>query len=79
MLTVVGLVVLSDFGGFTTWYVRLILRLMQPVERILRQVPPWRQLFGIPVETRTKWLVIGARCLGAVFTFAGIGAIVTGL
>ena len=79
VLAVVGLVVVFDFGGFTTWYVNLIFRLMRPVERVLQHVPPWRRILRTPVETRLRWQVILFRVIGAGFAAAGIGAIIPGL
>ena len=78
-MAVVGLVFVLDFGGSATWYVKLISRLMQPAERVLRHVPPWRRILRTPIETRLRWEVVFFRVAGAVLVASGIGAIVAGL
>jgi hypothetical protein len=76
---VVGLVLVLDFRGFTGWYVRLIFRLMRPVERVLRHVPPWRQILRIPIEIQIRWQIRFFRAIGGLFAIAGLGAVIAGL
>ena len=68
----IGAVLATDFKGFTTWHVRSTFRLMAPVERVLKHVPPWSRLLDKPREEQISGQVRLERFMGVAFAALGL-------
>jgi hypothetical protein len=67
VLVAIGLVLATNYRGFTRWHARKSIELMEPLE----QVPPWRWLSPRPLDGRVTTLMRQAKVTGYIFTAAG--------
>jgi hypothetical protein len=67
VLVGIGLVLATNYRGFTRWHARKSIELMGPLE----QVPPWRMLSARPIDDRVATLMRQAKVTGYIFTAAG--------
>lgn len=74
-----GLIVATDFRGFTRWHVRATFFLMGRGGDPLPPLPPLRQLLRGPTWDPRAGQVWLERVIGAVFAVAGIALLVSGV
>ncbi|MGI5151740.1 hypothetical protein ACQEVC_36170 [Plantactinospora sp. CA-294935] len=67
-VSLVGVVLATNFRGVTEWHVR---RSMVKAS-VLRRVPPWRWLPGVPYEKRLARFILLERLIGAAFAAVGV-------
>jgi hypothetical protein len=79
ILLTVGLVLATNFRGFSAWHARKSFESVKWMEGPLSRVPPWSFLLRRPPEQRIARQVIVMRVIGVVFTVGGAVAIVASL
>jgi hypothetical protein len=71
-LAVGGVALAANFKGSATWHARRSVESVRWLEKLLRNIPPWKQTLSQPLEDRIGRQAALTRILGAAFACAGV-------
>jgi hypothetical protein len=77
-LIVGGIVLATDFRGFSTWNAKRSIDSVSWAERLLRRIQPWKTLLQRPMEDRVRRQAWLTRVIGAVFALCGVPLLLYG-
>lgn len=77
-LIIGGIVLATDFRGFSTWHARRSIDSVSWADRPLRRIQPWKTLLQRPIEDRIRRQALLVRVIGAIFALCGVPLLLYG-
>ena len=78
-LIIGGIVLATDFRGFSTWHAGRSIASVSWAERPLRRIQPWKTLLQQPVEDRIRRSALLVRLIGVIFALCGVPLLLYGV